>query len=71
MARRKCWMEVAGGSDVRGGAATLSRACPAESDIQGAKRNRKATTAMLYDVVDMYAVKKRERHRGGRRNSKT
>ena len=51
-------LEVAGGSDGRGGAATLSRACPIESDMQGAKRNPgdtrviavASTTAMLQDV---------------------
>ena len=79
MARRRCWMEVAGGSDGRGGAATLSRAYSAESDIQGARRNPgptrviavASTTAMLQNVVDMCAVKRQDPHRGGCRNGKT
>ena len=70
---------IADGSDVRGGAATLSRARPAKSDIQGAKRNLgpmrviavASTTAMLQDVVDMCAVKRQDPHRGGCRNGKT
>ena len=51
-------LEVAGGSDGRGGAATLRRACLIESDMQGAERTPGATrviavastTAMLQDV---------------------